>query len=102
MQENEYINSAINQLKTLTPLVIIKGTLTDPKCAYLTTEKELLFEVPIKEIPLVLLASFYVFDMKYTQGFTNVFMFLEHYFLGLQVPKEKTKINNFISQLAHV
>ena len=102
MQENESTKSYISHLKIMTPLAIIKGTITDPKHAYLTTKKEYLFEFPIKEIPLMLLASFYVFDMKYTHGLTNVFMFLEHYFLGLRVPKEKTKVHNFISQLAHV
>ena len=84
MQENESTKSAINQLKII-------NKITDPKHAYLTTEKEYLFEVPIKEIPLMLLASFYVLDIKYTHGLTNVSMFMEHYFLGLRVPKEKPK-----------
>jgi len=102
IQENKNITSAAIQLKLLTPVVIVKGTLSDPKEAYLTIEREILCKVPIKEIPMILLASFYVFDMKFTQGLTNVFMFLEHYFLGFKVPKEKTKVKNFISQLAHI
>lgn len=88
--------------KLLTPVAIVKGTLSEPKEAYLAIEKEVICCVPINEIPLILLASFYVFDMKYTQGVSNVFLFLENYFLGFKVPKEKTKIYNFISQLAHI
>ena len=94
--------SAVSQIKVLTPIILIKGTLTDFRDAYLVIEKDVICKVPIEEILMILLASYYVFDMKYPQGLTNLYMFLENYFLGFKVPREKTKINNLISELAHI
>ena len=66
-------------------------------------EKQVLCKIPnITQAPLILLATFYVFNMEYTRGTSNVFIFLEYYFMGIRAPKEKTKVGNFVSQLAHV
>ena len=101
MQENENVNTAAQNY--ITPTVMIKGSFPQPKEAFLVVEKEVLCKIPnISEAGLILLATFYVFNMKYTHGTTNVFIFLENYFMGMKVPKDKTKVGHFISQLAHV
>ena len=50
----------------------------------------LLFLLPIQDTPIILLASFYVFNTHYTDGCTNLFSFFEFYFFG---KKEHCKKN---------
>ena len=40
--------------------------------------------------------------MNYTRGFSNLFMVLECYIMGRAIPSDKTKVHNFLAQLAHV
>ena len=54
------------------------------------------------ESPLLLVASFYIFHMEYTQGLTNVYTFLEYTLLDKALPKDgKTKVKHFLAQIAH-
>ena len=83
------------------PTIVIEGSLAGIKEAYLVIEKEVLCKIPkIKEAVLILLASFYVFNINYTSGLFNLFMFLEYHIMGRPVPSDKTKVQNFLAQLA--
>ena len=85
------------------PTIVIRGSLVSIKDMYLVIQKQVLCKIPeIKDVVLILLASFYVFNMHYTSGFSNLFMVLEHYIMGRTIPKSKTKVHNFIAQLAHI
>ena len=101
VQENDNVNMAAQQ--HITPTVMIRGSLSNPKDAFLAVEKEVLCKLPnVSEVALTLLSTFYVFNMQYTHGTSNVFVLLEYYFMGIKAPKEKTKVGHLISELAHV
>ena len=101
MQENDNVNTAAYEY--ITPTVMIRGSLSNPKEAFLVVEKEVLCKIPnLSNVALALLATFYVFNMEYTRGTSNVFIFFEHYFMVITAPKEKTKVGHLISQLAHI
>ena len=85
------------------PTIVIKGSVSLVKDAYLVIQKEVLYKIPeMNEVVLILLASFYVFNMHYTKGFSNLFMYLEYHIMGRPVPRDKTKVHNFLAQLTHV
>ena len=85
------------------PTVVIRGSLVSIKDTYLVVQKQVFCKIPkIKDVVLALLASFYVLNLHYTSGFSNLFMFLENYIIGRRIPKCKTKVHNFFAQLTHV
>ena len=45
--------------------------------------------LPLEKAPYILLAAFYVFNMQYMSGCTNVFSFLEYLFVDVPVPKRR-------------
>jgi len=85
------------------PTIMVRGNITQLKDAYLVIEKEVLCKLPtLTKVPLILLASFYVFNKTHTGPFTNLFVLLEYYIMGRSVPKRKTRVQLFLAQLAHV
>ena len=97
------IDSAHYIVVNMEPTIVVRGSLTSIKDAYLVVQKQVVCKIPrIKEAILILLASFYIFNMNYTRGFSNLFMVLECYIMGRAIPSDKTKVHNFLAQLAHV
>ena len=47
---------------------------------------------PPKELPLVLVSAFYAYNMHYTEGFTNLYTFLEVVFFNHKKPAKKTNL----------
>lgn len=81
------------------PLIVIKGSPKEPKEAFLFVDRVVLTKVPLQKITLALMAGFYVFNIHYTVGCSNLFTFLETYFLSYKPPK-KTRLSNFLSQIS--
>ena len=85
------------------PTIIVKGNIAQPKCAYLVVEKEVLCKLPnMTVVLLILLASFYVYNKRHRGPFSNLFILLEYYIMGHSVPTNKTRVQQFLAQLAHV
>jgi len=80
------------------PLVIIRGTAADPKDAFLICEKQVLSKVAAGDLPIVLFATYYVFNMQYCSGCTN-FSFFKVLFINA-APK-RAKFNHFLNMLEH-
>ena len=102
MQENANVKATGSKLKVPQPCIIIRGSLSKPKDAFLAAEQVVLCKIPyacMREIGLILLTSFYSFNMHYTQGLTNLFTFMKCYVFGHKVPKEKTRIGHLMAQL---
>ena len=62
--------------------------------AILVAERELLCKVPIQDIGLLLLSTFYVFDMQYTPGLINFYTFIETILLAKKY-QDKTRISTY-------
>lgn len=84
------------------PVIVIKGTHIMPQEGYLVTEKVVMSKVPsLADVPLILFATYFVFNMEYCNGCSNFYSFLEVTFLDAPVPK-KTKIRRFINMLDNI
>ena len=62
-QESVDINGIVRQVSLPTPTVLIRDS-----AAVLVVERQILCSLPVKEVPLGLLAAFYVFNMEYPKG----------------------------------
>lgn len=83
------------------PVILIQGTQANVKSAFLICEKMVLSKIDAVDIPIVLFAAYYVFNIKYASGCTNLFSFLEVIFINAPPPK-RAKINHFINMLEHI
>ena len=93
---------AARDVITAEPTIVIRGNIVQIKDAFLVIEKEMVCKLPnITEVALILLASFYVFNKRHTGVFSNLFILLEYSMMGRSVLRKKTRVCNFLAQLAH-
>ena len=84
------------------PTLVVRGNIAQLKNAYLVVEKEVLCKLPnMTKVPLILLASYYVFNKTHKGPFSNLFILLEYYIMRRSVPTSKTRVQLFLAQLAH-
>ena len=81
------------------PIILIQGTLRKPNNATLALEKQALGNVKFSDLPVILLATYYVFNMKYCPGSTNLFTFFEALFLNHATPK-RVRIAHILGMLS--
>ena len=80
-------------LKVVQPCITIRGTLASPVDAFLCVGKTVLSKLTrLEDIGLTLIASFYAFNMHYTLGLTNFYMFFGVSCLTKRCQKEKPKL----------
>ena len=79
------------------PVVLVRGSVEEPKDAYLAADRVILCKVATENALLALMAAFYSFNVEYTPGCTNFFAFIDSYFLGHKLPK-RSRISNFFAQ----
>lgn len=79
------------------PVVMVRGTQVKVKDAFLVCEKMVLSRIDADDIPLMLFATYYVFNIRYPIGCTN---FLEVIFINATPPK-RARLNHFINMLEH-
>ena len=85
------------------PTIVVRGSIFRAKDAFLVVEKEVLFRLlSMTEAALILLASFYVFNKRHEGILSNLLIFLEYSIMGHSIPKKKTRVHNFLAQLAHI
>ena len=53
------------------------GTLAEPEQYFLVIDCIIIGEVKVEQLPLILLAAYFVFNICYVKGCSNMFSFLE-------------------------
>ena len=62
----------------LSPYILMSGTWPAPNQAFLVVDKHIVCEVPdLLDIPFILMAASFVFNIHYTQGCNNFYSYLE-------------------------
>ena len=75
MQDGENVKEVIQAVPTAQPCLVIKGKLQAIEDAVLIIEKAAVTKLNPKDAPLILLGSFYTFNMHYTDGCKNLLQF---------------------------
>ena len=70
------------------------------KDAFLICENMVLTRIDAADIPLMLFAAYYTFNISYPVGCTNFFTFLEIAFINATVPK-RAWLQHFVNMLEH-
>ena len=70
----------------------------------LVAEKQVVFTFNPKDMPLILLSTFYVFNLHYTEGCINFYTALEVMLLKQRLSQNsrKTRLTAFLKRLEHV
>ena len=81
MQGCSNITSVAAENGNLSPYILIVGDYLEPRQAFLVTDRQVVSEVNIVDIPLVLMAAFFIFNICYPPSCGNFYAFLEVYTL---------------------
>ena len=101
IQENADLSTMAYNAIIPHPCVLIRGSMSDPKDAFLVIEKSIICKITnCKWIPLLLLASYYIFNIHYPTGLVNFYTFMECIILQFKPSKDRTRINNLLIQLS--
>ena len=76
-------------------MVVVVADHHDAEQAFLISENKIVCEIKLADIPLYLLAMFYVFNMCYPKGCNNFYAFLKVALLKLSV-QVFSSVMNFI------
>lgn len=66
---------------------------------YLIIEKSVYCQIPADEAPVALVTAFYVYNMEYTAGCSNLYNLLECLFLGKKIAARKRKVSTILDEL---
>ena len=89
---------AILDKKQQEPYVLIVGHVQDAQQAFIVVDGEILCEVDVNDCVLALMSVFFVFNICYMKGVSNLFTFLEVVVLNMTC-KLPPSVNHFLSAL---
>ena len=72
----------------------------DDLVAYLVVDKQVIDEVPIDNLPIVLMAAFFVYNICYPKGCSNFYSFLEISMLKFSIEKASPSVTYFLTKLS--
>ena len=81
------------------PYVLIIGTYKEPQQAFLIVDSQVITEVDCKDILLILMCMFFIFNIRYTKGCNNFYLFCEYSVLNLVDKKFPTSVSHFLASL---
>jgi hypothetical protein len=80
--------------------VLISGTWSDPSQAFLVVDKHIVCEVAdLLDIPYMLMAAFFVFNIHYTQGCNNFYSFMEVVTLNFPGDKASPTVKHVVDSI---
>ena len=82
------------------PVIIIRGQAKTPKDGYQVVKNRIMSRIDLTDVPIILFASYHIFNLQHCTGCTNVFLFLEVLFLNAP-PVKRSKLRNFLNSLEH-
>lgn len=83
----------------ITPYILVTGE-DDGMQTFLVVDKSILSEVPLNcTLPFVLMAAFFVFNICYPKGCSNLYSFMEIVTLGYPASKSSVTVKHFLSSL---
>ena len=99
MQETCDITDAISSKNQYEPYILLHGDYKRPVQAFLITDCRAVCEVNIHDIPLILMCAFFIYNIHYTKGCANVYLFLEHSILNITHKTLPPSVDYFLASL---
>ena len=96
LQDTAIAKRAAAEVSTPQPCVVVV------KDAFLVIEKQIVCRIPdLTDLPAVLLAAFYTFNLHYTEGCSNLYSFFEVTLLGKKIGGRKTRLAGVLANLSN-
>jgi len=67
--------------------------------AFLVVDFQVIGEVDLKRLPLYILAAYFVFNVEYARGCSNLFSYLEILLLGANPEKATASVKHFMGTI---
>ena len=96
------LKSVVKEKGQLEPYLLVNGTIEEYGQIFLVVDLEILGEVPINIVPLILLSVFFVYNIRYPPGCSNMYSFFEFMFLNSKHDKYPSSVSHFYSTLHHM
>ena len=81
------------------PMIVVVGSYQEPEQAFLCSEKKALGEVNTDNAAVVLLSTYYAYNLCYPKGTWNVYSFLEASLFSLNVKKISPTVSGVFARL---
>ena len=86
----------------LQPLIVVVGDHQMPEQVFLCSEKKLLGEVDVNNAAVVLLSTYYTYNLCYPKGTGNIYSFLEAALFNLNKQNMSPSVNGLFARLNNV
>ena len=81
----------------LAPYALIVGSWEEARQAFLTVDKQVIMEMDIKDVPLVLMSAFFVYNIHYPSGCSNFYTFMEVFTLGFALDNASPTVKHVVA-----
>ena len=96
------IKAIVEKTQTVTPHILVIGRKSDMQ-GFLVVDKTIISEIEIDyTIPFILMAAYFVFNICYPKGFSNLFSFLEIVTFNYPPSKSSSTVKHLLSSLQNV
>ena len=98
MQGSTNVKAVVKDSGRLEPYIVIIGK--ESLNAYLVVDQQVVDEVPIDNLPYVLMAAFFVYNICYPKSCNNFYSFLEVTMLCYSAEKASPSVNLLLAKLS--
>ena len=81
------------------PYILLTGSHGNTQQAFLVVDKTVVCECGIHVVQLMLLSSFFVFNVQYPAGCSNYFSFMEYVLLNTKTAKLPASVRHFLASI---
>ena len=99
MQIGFNVTETSSGVPTPQPCLLLQHISGVPKDCFLVLEKKVLCKVEVHKEIFVLFASFFVLNIYYSNGCSNLYTLLECFFLNQPLTGRKPRVSSVLSQL---
>ena len=95
------MSSIASNNDTLEPYIIITGEDQSDATAYMIVDKRIIDTVEMAEMPLALMAAFFLYNICYPRGCSNFYCMLEILVLKYNCEKASPSVKHLLPKILH-
>ena len=99
MQGATAVTDIVSGKKQPEPYILVVGEMEQVQQVFLVTDNDIVTEIELSNVPLCLLAAYFVFNIQYPKGCKNVYTFLEVFFMGSPMENISASVKHFLATL---
>lgn len=85
--------------RNLAPYILAVGYVKEATQSFLVVDQKVIMEVKTCDIPFAIMSAFFIFNIHYPHGCTNLYSFMEVFALGFSSAKASPTVKHFMACL---